>query len=291
MYYCNTHIRKYSLNKTGLDSLIIEGSYEDKLIKKIIFKFIEDGLNLEINDFYYKGVFEENIKMPDKITKLNYDIWVEKFGVKEANRRKEMTRKQQSKTNIERGVNKGEKNWMYGLPAEANPMFGRTPHDIWVEKFGRKEADKKQKEQNENQKAGYSKDPMDDRSIYNGWVEKLGVEEANKKLEKMKQKMRENNSGKNNPNYRNGGVKFKKICPYCKNKFETHLDFKIFCNDKCYHKSRIGKKGKKHTEESKKKMSKSVENLSKIYCEHCHRWFAPGMFKRWHGDNCKKRNL
>lgn len=42
-----------------------------------------------------------------------------------------------------------------------------------------------------------------------------------------------------------------------------------------------------HTEETKLKMSQSAKNLSKIFCEHCSRYFDPGNYGKYHGSKCK----
>jgi hypothetical protein len=62
--------------------------------------------------------------------------------------------------------------------------------------------------------------------------------------------------------------------------------------------------GKKHTDETKKKisdswdnieerrvnMSKSARNKPKHICENCGGFFTKSMLTRWHGDNCKRKS-
>jgi endo-1,4-beta-D-glucanase Y len=47
-------------------------------------------------------------------------------------------------------------------------------------------------------------------------------------------------------------------------------------------------RGTVRSEKHRKNLSISLQKIKKIKCEHCNRKFKPGMFKRWHGDNCKK---
>jgi len=48
-----------------------------------------------------------------------------------------------------------------------------------------------------------------------------------------------------------------------------------------------GMYGKKHTEETKNKISKSAKNRKKQQCVHCEGLFLPALLSRWHNDNCK----
>jgi hypothetical protein len=45
--------------------------------------------------------------------------------------------------------------------------------------------------------------------------------------------------------------------------------------------------GKHHSEDTKRIISEKIKNQSKIECPHCKNSFAPGVYKRWHGKNCK----
>jgi len=56
-----------------------------------------------------------------------------------------------------------------------NPMKGRSFHDIWVEKYGKEEADRRKKEV-------YLKRKTSRKSPYDIWVEKYGKEEADRKM-------------------------------------------------------------------------------------------------------------
>ena len=48
-----------------------------------------------------------------------------------------------------------------------------------------------------------------------------------------------------------------------------------------------GMYGKKHTEETKKKISHRAKNRQKQQCVHCDGMFLPALLSRWHNDNCK----
>ena len=48
--------------------------------------------------------------------------------------------------------------------------------------------------------------------------------------------------------------------------------------------------GKTHDENSRSKMSEAALKRQKITCPHCGKEAGPGMYKRWHGDNCRKKN-
>lgn len=72
---------------------------------------------------------------------------------------------------------------------ENNPFFGKKHDSKIIEKI-------------KNKKRLYGKDnPMFGKSIYNIWIEKYGVEEANKKIKNHKQKLVQASSGENNHFY------------------------------------------------------------------------------------------
>jgi hypothetical protein len=60
-------------------------------------------------------------------------------------------------------------------------------------------------------------------------------------------------------------------------------------------KLRIGSKnsmfGKIQSEEAKRKMSIKAQARPKLMCKHCHKEITISMHNRWHGDNCKNKNL
>lgn len=81
----------------------------------------------------------------------------------------------------------------------ANPMYGRTIRDTWIEKYGVEEADRRVLEHAEKSKRVGSNNGMKGKSIYSVWLAKHGVEEANRRMEEYKAKQRENSFGVNNP--------------------------------------------------------------------------------------------
>lgn len=101
-----------------------------------------------------------------------------------------------------------------------NPMYGRSVYSVWVEKYGKEEADKLKNEfryklheswnrlsdeekKNQNAKKGSpgKNNPMYGRSVYDVWLEKYGKEEADRRMAELKQKRSERSKGKNNPMY------------------------------------------------------------------------------------------
>jgi len=48
---------------------------------------------------------------------------------------------------------------------------------------------------------------------------------------------------------------------------------------------------KPRTDETKAKISAAMKNASKLQCPHCLKMFAACNLKRWHGDNCKMKEL
>lgn len=45
--------------------------------------------------------------------------------------------------------------------------------------------------------------------------------------------------------------------------------------------------GKKHSEDTIKKMKESLKRVEKKKCPHCGKLSSPAMAKRWHFDKCK----
>jgi len=75
---------------------------------------------------------------------------------------------------------------------EGNPMFGRTPYDVWLEKYGKEVADQKQLEWKENHDKNMKKgvnNHMFGKSLYDIWLEKYGKEEADIRYNKWKNKI------------------------------------------------------------------------------------------------------
>lgn len=104
---------------------------------------------------------------------------------------------------------------------DKNSMQGFSVYFIWMQKYGKEEADRRIKLQKEKLCLTYKmmpkekleeinrkktrhlieRNPMKGRSVYSVWVQKYGKEEADKKMIKLKEKRSKNATGKNNPMY------------------------------------------------------------------------------------------
>ena len=90
---------------------------------------------------------------------------------------------------------------------EKNGMFNKTLYDVWLEKFGKEEADKRHKVWYDNVVSANNKEEntfktkMSGLTTYDFWVKKFGKEEADKKNINFKKKQSINTSGENNPMY------------------------------------------------------------------------------------------
>jgi len=98
---------------------------------------------------------------------------------------------------------------------DKNPMAGRSVYSVWLEKYGKEEADRRQKVtydkmlkilrarpnplKDRNSKG--SANPMFGRTVYSVWVEKYGVEEADRRKAAMSLKQSQRQKGKDNPMY------------------------------------------------------------------------------------------
>jgi group I intron endonuclease len=145
-----------------------------------------------------------------------------------------------------------------------NPMYGKTVYDIWVEKFGKEEADKKNQLRSEK--------------LSKSHIDKKHNETTKKKIGKA-------NKGRSNINKGKTGVYF--------HTEETKIKMRKPKSEKGRLNIRLAKqknpcmKGKKHREDSKKKMSDSLKKVEKICCIYCNKYFFPWHYVRYHGDNCK----
>ena len=165
-----------------------------------------------------------------------YDIWVEKYGIEEADRLQKEKNERQSKTMKEKGItpehmakiiegnkNKvitdefrekmrnnsaGEKNGMFGKTGELNPRYGISTYDTWVKKYGVKEANKLMDDLSKRMSVinGGEGNPMFGRTPYEVWVEKYGKEEADKRELEINEKRRKTLMGNKN------GKRYKVLC-------------------------------------------------------------------------------
>lgn len=84
---------------------------------------------------------------------------------------------------------------------DKNPMFGRTIHDVWVEKYGVDEANRRALEHAEKSKRAGNDNGMKGKSIYSVWLQKYSKEEADRRMTEYKAKQQRNSAGTNNPMY------------------------------------------------------------------------------------------
>ncbi len=106
-------------------------------------------------------------------TGKNYEYWVKKYGVEEAEKRKERVRLENSIKNS--GPN--------------NAMYGKTVKDIWIEKYGVEEAERKCIENANKMGRSGPLNAMHGKTVKGFWVEKHGVEEAERKWDDHKKKI------------------------------------------------------------------------------------------------------
>jgi group I intron endonuclease len=84
-----------------------------------------------------------------------------------------------------------------------NPMFGKTVYDVWVEKYGKEEADKKQQhliEAHSKSTPKGEKHPMHNGGLYKIWFTKYGKEEAEKRKLEWANKLQSPQQGLKNCN-------------------------------------------------------------------------------------------
>lgn len=92
--------------------------------------------------------------------------------------------------------------------------------------------------------------------------------------EETKNKMSNSKKGNNHPFYRKYG--------------EDHPSYGTKRTEE--QKLNISKSVKAYmTEDHKARISETVKNLKKVECEYCGKFASPGMYSRWHGNNCKKK--
>lgn len=140
-FYDTTNNDKgYNSTTGGINFIHVEETLK-KIREKTIGKIISDETRKKISEANlgkHSGPKSELTKM--KISAAN-----------KGKKRSDETKEKMSKSHT------GDKNYNYGkhlsektkdklrkkLSGDKNPMFGRTPYDIWIEKYGKDEADKK----------------------------------------------------------------------------------------------------------------------------------------------------
>lgn len=113
-----------------------------------------------------------------------------------------------------------DENWVLQHSILQKGHFARSNYDIWLEKYGQEEADRRRSEFISKQKLVYSSktdeekqehvrksvhfgtdNGMYGKSFYQRWVELYGVEEADRRLSEYKRKHSESSRGEKNPWY------------------------------------------------------------------------------------------
>jgi group I intron endonuclease len=95
-----------------------------------------------------------------------------------------------------------------------NAMFNRTPYDVWLEKYGKEEADKRLElwRRNHSHSMSGSKNPMSGKSLHDVWIKKYGEKEADRKESEWKCKI-------SRPKYENAF-----FLKNCKELFDSYED-------------------------------------------------------------------
>ncbi len=155
-----------------------------------------------------------------------YSVWLEKYGKEEADKRLEHFKQAQRNTHLGKKHSEEAKQKMRKPRSEEfkqklrqNSYFkNNTAYNCWLEKYGKEEADRREKERIEKGKVTQMKNYLINgcKSPYDRWLEKYGKEEADRRekerlsnwhnsrnknnykhSEEVKQKMSINSKGKN----------------------------------------------------------------------------------------------
>ena len=182
---------------------------EENFIWEILFEE-EDITDLELNEkekYFIRLFNSRNNKVVYNLTDGGVGITGYTFT--------EESRKKMSKTSINNNSHAGINNPMYNkqhseeskklmsinrgdTSGENNPMYGKSVYSVWVEKYGKEEANRKQLNLSEKRRINATlNNPMKGKSVYDVWIVKYGLEEADKKykemIEKKKNKHKEQN--------------------------------------------------------------------------------------------------
>jgi hypothetical protein len=193
-----------------------------------------------------------------------YDIWIEKYGIEEANKMKEKANK----------LNK-EKN-----SGKNNAMFETSVLDIWIDKYGVEEAHKMWKDRNEklsNSLSGENSYKYIDLNIYTNQIiflyeiEKKSLTEIGKLFNCSRtpiKRILDTNNIKLRTSSENISIRNleKFQCPWCKNYFNIMI-LSEHHNDKC----------KLHPNYVKKIKNRKI---NKKKCFTCQRYISLNNFKR-----------
>jgi hypothetical protein len=152
------------------------------LLKRDIKKYGQNNFVKGILEFCKEDeVFEKEIHWIDKLkTHISEGGYNLTRGGDGGDTFSYKTPEEKQATNTKRGLSLSGKN---------NGMYAKTVYDVWLEKHGKEEADKKYADYKNNHAHTGTINGMHGRSIYDVWVEKYGKEEADKKYIEYKKKL------------------------------------------------------------------------------------------------------
>jgi group I intron endonuclease len=141
----------------------------------------------KLNDSHRDSIKEASIrnwedeKYREKMKKLNEERIVNKTGIYSSSSVSKAAESRRGRKHSEETIQlfKAQRQGVY--EGEKNPMYGTSFYEIWVEKFGKEEAEKRKAEVYANRKTyrgGY----------YQRWIEKFGKEEADRRKDALYEK-------------------------------------------------------------------------------------------------------
>jgi len=138
-----------------------------------------------------------------RLSKIGHDVTKEtreKISKKLSGRKKskEISEKTRLKNIGKKRTDAQRANMVGKTAGEKNGMYGKTNYDIWVEKYGKEEADIRQMEfiKKVTAKSSGKNNPMYGKSFYDIWVEKYGKEEADIRMKNKSDKRKQTNIDK-----------------------------------------------------------------------------------------------
>lgn len=129
-------------------------------------------------------------------------IWIDKYGEEKA---REMIKEKYSqiqktlKETIDKDPNI-KKIMKQQSSGKNNPMYGKSVYSIWLEKYGKEEADKRQEAFREKCRNRIINKKRTKKPFYVLWVERYGQEEGNKRIKEYKEKLRVSRKKRTNIN-------------------------------------------------------------------------------------------
>lgn len=108
---------------------------------------------------------------------------------------------QRNKSECKSCSRKGEKNPNYGKTGSLNPFYGKSHSKEMKERMSRIKRGKIMSEESKKKISEYQKKnaPMRGRTVYSIWLQKYGKEEANRRMASAKEKWRNSSLGSKNP--------------------------------------------------------------------------------------------